>query len=112
VATSLRAVGLDPDEFADRRVDSLSGGEQRRVALAGLLCRPPSVLVLDEPMAGLDWPSREGLVDLLARLRHDHGLTVVVISHDLGGMERVCDRVVRLDGGRIICDSARAEAPC
>lgn len=102
---ALRGVGLDPAEFGERRVDSLSGGEQRRVALAGILARRPSVVVLDEPLAGLDRPSREGLIDLLGALRREHGLTVIVISHDLHGMERLCERVVRLDGGRIVADS-------
>ena len=102
---ALSAVGLDMAGFDERRVDSLSGGEQRRVAIAGILARRPSVLVLDEPLAGLDHPSREGLIDLLAGLRRDHSMTVVVISHDLHGMERVCDRVVRLDGGRIVDDT-------
>lgn len=106
-AAALGAVGFPGGELAERRVDSLSGGEQRRVALAGLLARRPSVLVLDEPLAGLDLPSREGLIDLLARLRRAHGLTVVVISHDLSGMENVCDRVVRLDAGRVVSDSSR-----
>lgn len=110
VAAALAAVGLDPDEMKERRIDTLSGGQQRRVALAGLLARRPSVLVLDEPLAGLDSRSRDGLLDLLAGLRHDHGLTVVVISHDLGGMERVCDRVVRLGDGRILDDSTVAAA--
>ncbi len=101
---ALRSVGLDPAAFVDRRVDSLSGGEQRRVALAGILSRRPSVLVLDEPLAGLDHPSRESLIDLLAGLRRYHGLTVIVISHDLHGMERLCDRVVRLEAGAIVAD--------
>jgi energy-coupling factor transporter ATP-binding protein EcfA2 len=103
-AAALAAVGLDAEEFKDRRIDSLSGGQQRRVALAGLLARRPSVLVLDEPLAGLDRPSRDGLIDLLGELRHRRGLTVVVISHDLGGMERLCDRLVRLEGGRVVFD--------
>ncbi len=110
VAAALAAVGLAPAAFADRRIDSLSGGEQRRVALAGLLSRRPSALVLDEPLAGLDARSRDGLLDLLAGLRHDHGLTIVVISHDLGGMDRVCDRLVRLDGGRILGDTMMTAA--
>ena len=110
VAAALGAVGLDPAVFADRRIDSLSGGEQRRVALAGLLSRRPSVLVLDEPLAGLDARSREGLIDLLATLRHDHGLTVVVISHDLGGMERVCNRLIHLGDGRIQDDTTMTAA--
>ena len=108
VRAALSAVGLDPGIFGERRVDSLSGGEQRRVALAGILARRPSVLVLDEPLAGLDHPSRDGLISLLAGLRRDQAMTVVVISHDLHGMERVCDRVIRLHDGRIVNDSSTA----
>lgn len=111
-AAALAAVGLDPGVFAERSVDELSGGEQRRVALAGILARRPSVIVLDEPLAGLDAPGREFLVDLLARLRFEQGLTVVVISHDLEGMERVCDRIVRLDAGRVVFDGSREAASC
>jgi energy-coupling factor transport system ATP-binding protein len=111
-AAALAEVGLDPAEFADRSIDELSGGEQRRVALAGILARRPSVIVLDEPLAGLDAPGREFIVDLLARLRFQQGLTVVVISHDLEGMERVCDRVVRLENGRVVFDGSREAASC
>jgi energy-coupling factor transport system ATP-binding protein len=108
---ALASVGLDV-AIGERRIDELSGGQQRRVALAGILARQPKVLVLDEPLAGLDQPSQEGLVGLLADLRARSGLTVVVISHDLEGMDRVCDRVVRLDGGRVVADSTRVVASC
>jgi energy-coupling factor transport system ATP-binding protein len=107
VAGALASVGLDVSEIGERRIDELSGGQQRRVALAGILARRPKVLVLDEPLAGLDQPSQEGLVGLLAELRSQTGLTVVVISHDLEGMERVCDRIVRLDRGRVVADATR-----
>ncbi len=112
VAAALESVRLDVDEFVERRVDELSGGQQRRVALAGILARRPSVLVLDEPLAGLDEPSRLGLLDLLVDLRELHGLTVIVISHDLDGMERLCHRVIRLEGGRIARDDIAENAPC
>ncbi|MGH9115610.1 MAG: DUF2232 domain-containing protein [Acidimicrobiales bacterium] len=112
VAVALAAVGLDVAEIGDRRVDELSGGQQRRVALAGILARKPQVLVLDEPLAGLDQPSQEALIDMLSRLRRSQGLTVVVISHDLEGTDRVCDRVVRLSGGRVVGDESRSAAPC
>jgi energy-coupling factor transport system ATP-binding protein len=105
VVDALAAVGLNPD-FAERQIERLSGGEQRRVAIAGLLARRPSVLILDEPLAGLDDPSRDGLLGVLAALRRDHGLTVVIISHDLSGVDEVCDRTVRLERGRILSEAA------
>jgi energy-coupling factor transport system ATP-binding protein len=111
-ARALASVRLDMAEIGERRVDELSGGQQRRVALAGILARQPQVLVLDEPLAGLDQPSQEGLVGLLADLRARSGLTVVVISHDLEGMDRVCDRVIRLDRGRVVADATRVVASC
>jgi energy-coupling factor transport system ATP-binding protein len=104
IAASLAAVGLDPSEFKDRHIEALSGGQQRRVALAGILARKPSVLVLDEPLAGLDEPSKDSLLEVLTALRQDQGLTLIVISHDLNGMERLCDRVVRLSAGQVLSD--------
>jgi energy-coupling factor transport system ATP-binding protein len=108
VSAALRAVGLTAEAFSERRIDELSGGQQRRVALAGILARRPSLVVLDEPLAGLDEPSQDALLDVLSALRHRHGLSIVVISHDFGGMERVCDRVVELDGGRVVSDTLRS----
>jgi energy-coupling factor transport system ATP-binding protein len=105
-------VGLDVEEVGERRIDELSGGQQRRVALAGILARRPQVLVLDEPLAGLDEPGQEVLTTVLGDLRRHQGLTVVVISHDLEGMDQVCDRLVRLDRGRVVADEVRTAAPC
>jgi energy-coupling factor transport system ATP-binding protein len=112
VVAALAAVGLDAQEIRERRVDELSGGQQRRVALAGILARRPQVLVLDEPLAGLDQPGKETLTAVLGDLRRRQGLTVVVISHDLEGMEQVCDRRVRLERGRVVADEVRSEATC
>jgi energy-coupling factor transport system ATP-binding protein len=107
VAAALSAVGLAAEEFVPRRIEELSGGQQRRVALAGILARRPSLVVLDEPLAGLDEPSQDALLEVLASLRHRQGLSIVVISHDLGGVDRVCDRVVELKAGRIVSDRTR-----
>jgi len=94
----LREVGFDPNVFKDRRIDELSGGEQRRVALAGLLLREPRLVVLDEPFAGLDAPSHRLLVDVLTRMR----CATVVVSHDTLDAHRYADRVLELRGGRIV----------
>lgn len=98
VAAALGSVGLDP-ALAKRRIDQLSGGQMRRVVLAGLLARSPRVLILDEPLAGLDAASQRGLVRLLESLRRDRDLTVLVISHDHVGLQDVCPRTVQLHDG-------------
>lgn len=105
IAAALRTVELDP-ALAARNVDELSGGQLRRVALAGLLARRPRVLVLDEPLAGLDAAARLSLVALLARLRRDEGLTLIVISHDVEDFAELCSRTVELRGGRIVAGEA------
>ncbi len=98
VATALGVVGLDSG-LATRRIDQLSGGQMRRVVLAGLLARSPRALILDEPLAGLDAVTQHGLVRLLEELRREQGLTVVVISHDFAGLEDLCPRTMDLRDG-------------
>ncbi len=98
VAEALMSVGLDP-AMGERRIDQLSGGQMRRVVLAGLLARSPRALVLDEPLAGLDVGSQRGLLRLLENLRKERGLTVVVISHDIVGLEELCPRALFLRDG-------------
>jgi energy-coupling factor transport system ATP-binding protein len=100
VVDALATVGLDA-ALAKRRIDQLSGGQMRRVVLAGLLARSPRVLILDEPLAGLDAASQRGLLRLLEELRRRAGLTVVVISHDFSGLEDLCPRTLRLQDGAL-----------
>jgi energy-coupling factor transport system ATP-binding protein len=100
VASALAMVGLDPS-LARRRIDQLSGGQMRRVVLAGLLARSPQALILDEPLAGLDAASQRGLLRLLADLRRTTGLTVVVISHDFVGLEELCPTTLHLADGML-----------
>jgi energy-coupling factor transport system ATP-binding protein len=98
VIEALATVGLDA-ALADRRIDQLSGGQMRRVVLAGLLARSPRALILDEPLAGLDAASARGLLRLLEELRRNAGLTVIVISHDFTGLEDLCPRILHLQDG-------------
>lgn len=107
VVAALATVGLD-GSLARRRVDQLSGGQMRRVVMAGLLARWPQALILDEPLAGLDAASQRGLLTLLTDLRRNAGLTVVVISHDFGGLEELCPRTLHLDTGVMAPVSATA----
>jgi len=107
VIAALSTVGLDAS-LAGRRIDQLSGGQMRRVVIAGLLARWPQALILDEPLAGLDAASQRGLLRLLTDLRLNNGLTVIVISHDFAGLEELCPRTLHLDRGLLA--SAPAEA--
>lgn len=92
---ALRELGLDPAQVAEARIDNLSVGQQRRVALAGLLAARPRVLVLDEPLAGLDTASRHAMVTALARVRAS-GTTLVVVTHDETELTPIADRVVEV----------------
>ncbi|MGV9821624.1 ATP-binding cassette domain-containing protein [Nocardia xishanensis] len=100
VGKALDAVGLDR-ALAARSIEELSGGQAKRVVLAAIVASRPQVVVLDEPLAGLDPEGRADIVELLARLR-DSGLTLIVISHDVEDMSAVCDRTVHLSSGRIL----------
>jgi energy-coupling factor transport system ATP-binding protein len=107
VVTALAAVGLDAS-MADRRIDHLSGGQMRRVVLAGLLARSPRALILDEPLAGLDADSQRGLVHLLEDLRRRTGLTVIVTSHGVAGVGDALPRTLFLPDGTMQPAPARA----
>jgi energy-coupling factor transport system ATP-binding protein len=101
VEQALDSVGLDP-ALMGRRIDQLSGGQMRRVVLAGLLARRPRAIILDEPLAGVDAASRRGLLALLADLRRGTGLTVIVISHDFSGLKELCPRALHLHDGTLM----------
>ena len=103
---AMRAVALDPEVIGPRRVDDLSGGEQRRVALAGLIVRRPDLLVLDEPYAGLDDDARRALAEVLRDLRANSEIATVVVSHDLDNAEMLGDRLLRLEAGSVVAEEA------
>ncbi len=107
VVAALARVGLDA-ALARRRIDQLSGGQMRRVVLAGLLARSPRVLILDEPLAGVDAANQRNLLVLLEELRRETGLTVVVISHDFEGLAGLCPRTLHLKDG--VLESAAESA--
>ena len=109
VEESLDALGLPYREFRLRYVHALSGGQRRRVAIAGVLAMRTPVLVLDEPMAGLDPRGRRELLELLRRLAEDRDLTLVVCSASLSDASLLCDRVVVLSEGRTVMDGPLRE---
>ena len=108
VASSLARVGLDLAAIGDKSPFELSGGQQRRVAFAGVLAMEAEVLVLDEPMAGLDPAARRDFLGLIDRL-HREGLTVVMVSHSMDDLANCCDRIVVMNEGAVFAEGTPAQ---
>jgi cobalt/nickel transport system ATP-binding protein len=97
---SMQAVGLDSEDLRDRNTGNLSGGQKKRVAIAGVLAMQPQILVLDEPSAQLDPRSRRQLIDLL----RDFPITQLIATHDLDLALELCDRTIVLSHGKVARD--------
>jgi len=97
-------VGLDYEEFKDRSPFNLSGGQQRKVAIAGVLALKPDVLVLDEPSAGLDPQGRKQLAELLKYLYQELEMTIILISHRMEEIAELASRVIVMHQGEIVID--------
>lgn len=108
VDLALKQVGLDPAVVSDKSPFELSGGQKRRVAIAGVLAMQPAVLILDEPAAGLDPAGRREMFDLIRGI-HDSGVTVVMVSHSMDDVGRLCDRLFVLNRGEIAYTGTPAE---
>ncbi len=101
--TALKQVGLEDDYFYQSPFD-LSGGQKRRVAIAGVLAMKPEVLILDEPTAGLDPKGRDEILDQIAKLREETGITVILVSHSMEDVAKYVDRIIVMNKGAILFD--------
>lgn len=109
VHRALAALGMDREDLLTRSPFDLSGGEKRRVAIAGILAMEPKVLVFDEPTAGLDAEARRRLLHTLRELHEKRGQTVVVVSHDMDLLASLASRMVVLERGRVLADGGPAQ---
>ena len=107
VREAIAQVGLGED-ILEKSPFELSGGQKRRVAIAGVLAMKPGTLVLDEPVAGLDPAGREELLSLIQGI-HERGVTIVMVTHSMDDAARFCDRLIVLDHGRVAFDAAPGE---
>ena len=108
VLAALSAVGLD-ESVLDKSPFALSGGQKRRVAIAGVMAMEPEVLILDEPTAGLDPRGRESILQLLREYHERRGSTVVLVSHSMEEIARNAQRIIVLSGGGVCMEGTPAE---
>ena len=109
VREAMAKVALDYDRLKDRSVFELSGGQMRRVAIAGVLAMEPGTLVLDEPCAGLDPKGREEILGLIRRLHEQAGTTIVMVSHSMDDVASLAERVIVMNRGEVFMDGAPRE---
>lgn len=109
VRRAIEVVGLDYDKFANRSPFDLSGGEKRRVAIAGVIAMEPKILVLDEPVAGLDPQGREEILALVKKLQKEISPTIIMVSHNMDDIAVIADRIVALKDGKIVADGTPKE---
>lgn len=100
---ALELLGLDFERIKDKSPLALSGGEKRKIAIAGILVCKPKYLIFDEPIAGLDCNSRDSFMKLLLALKQN-GTTIIIISHNTDYLAEYADRILVMDGGKIISD--------
>lgn len=109
VKRALEVVGLDYATFAERNPFDLSGGEKRRVAIAGVIAMQPKILVLDEPVAGLDPAGREEILSLIKKLQREVSPTIIMVSHNMDDIAVLADRIIALKDGRVVADGTPKE---
>ena len=98
-----------PEELFYQPPFDLSGGQKRRVAIAGVLAMHPDVLILDEPTAGLDPAGRDEILELLARMRRDLGITIILVSHSMEDVAKYVDRLFVMNDGELMLEGAPKE---
>ncbi len=109
VRESMEKVGLDFERFKDRSPFELSGGQKRRVAIAGVLAMKPDVLILDEPTAGLDPYGRDEILNEISELYRSSEITVILVSHSMEDVAKMVDRLLVMNAGKIVMDGPTRE---
>lgn len=101
VKSSMEAVGLNYEEYKDKSPFELSGGQKRRVAIAGVIAMNPEVLILDEPTAGLDPGGRDEIFDLIRTLHKEHNMTIILSSHSMDDMAKLANTIIVMNHGKV-----------
>lgn len=109
VRMAIEMVGLDYEEIKDKSPFDLSGGMKRRVAIAGVIAMEPKVLILDEPTAGLDPSAHRDILSMIKRIHDEMGIILIFVSHNMGDIATMSDRVLVMSNGSIVLEGSPAE---
>ena len=109
VEESIRLTGLDYEEVKERSPFELSGGQKRRVAIAGVLAMKPEILILDEPTAGFDPSAHRDVLELIRRIHRKERMTILLVSHNMGDVAELADRVLVMNRGKLVMNGTPAE---
>ncbi len=109
---ALRLVGLDPDAVGESSPFELSGGQKRRVAIAGVLAVEPELLILDEPTAGLDPKGHDDILDMIDRIKEDKSLSIVLVSHNMDDVAAYADKVIVMNAGTVVMEGTPEYVYC
>jgi energy-coupling factor transport system ATP-binding protein len=104
VKRAMEIVGLNYEKYKNKSPFELSGGQKRRVAIAGVVAMEPKVLILDEPTAGLDPKGRDEILQQIKNLHNEYGMTIILVSHSMEDVAKLADRIIVMDKGRAILD--------
>lgn len=104
VREAMQMVGLDYEKYKDKSPFELSGGQKRRVAIAGVLAMNPNILILDEPTAGLDPKGRDFILDKIKNLHKNYNMTIIIVSHSMEDVANIAERVIVMNDGTIAID--------
>lgn len=108
VKKSMKMVGLEYEEYKDKSPFEISGGQKRRVAIAGVVAMEPKVLILDEPTAGLDPKGRDEILGQIKKLHDEYGMTIILVSHSMEDVAKIANRVIVMNKGKVILDGTPA----
>ncbi len=102
VKKAMEMVGLDYEAYKDKSPFDLSGGQKRRVAIAGVIAMEPKVLILDEPTAGLDPKGRDDILGQIRQLHDKYGMTIVLVSHSMEDVAKLAEKVIVMNKGKVV----------
>lgn len=109
VKRAMNMVGLDYEEYKDKSPFEISGGQKRRVAIAGVVAMEPKVLILDEPTAGLDPKGRDDILGKIKDLHKEYKMTTILVSHSMEDVAKLADRILVMDKGKVILDGTPSQ---